>query len=559
MPKSASVRARASAGRRPALRAIPRPSAPAIDVDRVNVNPVNVEPVNDCSEPVNDFYEDWQRYFDLYNFAPVTYIRLDQHGVVEEINQAGCQMLTAMHSAVVHRPMIVYVAPESRTDFLEHMRKCRARDTTVETELSLLTRDGRVVPVRAVSKRSNAMFKPAYWTVLIDLAEHHRLDDAREIAERERARAEDERRLGRIANEATHRFLNMLSHELRTPLTPALFAASRLIEPDMPERARRLGALIVRNIQSEARLIDDLLDVSRIERGCLDLSLGPVDVHATIREAIETCQPLVGRKAVVLGSRLDAARHHVHGDAGRLRQVVSNLLTNAIKFTDGGSIDVDTANDEAGSIRISVRDTGIGLNSSMLGGLFQSFERQRGESSRGGLGLGLAICRGVVDAHRGRIWASSEGAGRGSTFEVELPTILQPSRSNGQPDTHLQSVPEAAARMRILIVEDDDDTAAILHDLLDQDGHSLRVVHSVRDTRRQVSEPWDVVISDLGLPDGSGFDVARYFGSIKPRPRLIALSGYGGEADVTATAAAGFERHLVKPIDLSQLRQALRG
>jgi PAS domain S-box-containing protein len=523
------------------LRRFPAPIAPRID-------PLSI----------NDFYEDWQRYFDLYNFAPVTYIRLDRNGVVEEINQAGSQMLRATHSAIVHRPLIVYMAPQSRASFLEHMRKCRTLDTIVETELSLLARDGREVPVRAVSQRSNGMTKEAYWTVLIDLAEQRRLDRARDTAERERARAEEEGRLGRIANEATHRFLNMLSHELRTPLTPALFAASRLLEQDMPESARRLGELIKRNIQSEARLIDDLLDVSRIERGCLELALSAVDVHATIQEAIESCRPLVGKKAVALGSRLEASRHCVHGDPGRLRQVVSNLVTNAIKFTDGGSIEVGTTNDEAGGIRISVRDTGVGLDSSTLNGLFKSFERQRGEGSRGGLGLGLAICRGVVDAHRGRIWATSEGAGRGTTFEVELPTIV-PSLIESQRDgAGRNSVAEASPSMRILIVEDDDDTATILHDLLGQDGHSLDVVHSLRDARLQIDQPWDVVISDLGLPDGSGFDVARSFQRVSPRPRLIALTGFGSEADVNATTAAGFERHLVKPIDLSRLRLAIR-
>jgi PAS domain S-box-containing protein len=515
-----------------------------------------------ASQPahVDDFYEDWQRYFDLYNFAPVAYIRLDQNGVVEEINQAGCQMLSSMHSTILRRPLIVFMTSASRTDFLEHMRRCRTTDALVETELALQTRDGRVVPVRAFSKRSNGMVKTAYWTVLIDLTEHHRLDAAWETAVQERARAEGERRLGRAANEATHRFLNMLSHELRTPLTPALFAASRLLEQDMPEPARRLGELIKRNIQSEARLIDDLLDVSRIERGCLDLSLGPVDMHATVREALEMSRPLVGKKEIGLRSSLNAVRYHVNGDAGRLRQVVSNLLTNAIKFTDGGSIEVDTRNDESGNVLISVRDTGIGLDAASLDGLFKSFERQRGESSRGGLGLGLAICRGVIDAHLGRIWASSEGIGRGSTFDVELRTVDPPSAGTDPQDKIRRGseAVEVTPRMRILIVEDDDDTAAILQELLGQDGHFMDVVHTLRDAQRFVREPWDVVISDLGLPDGSGFDVARHFERVNPRPRLIALSGYGSDADVNATTAAGFERHLVKPIDLNGLRQALR-
>src|SRR5262249_28272609 len=194
----------------------------------------------------------------------------------------------------------------------------------------------------------------------------HHLNEARELAERQRALAENEKRVGRLANEATHRFLNILSHELRTPLTPALFAASRLVEQDMPERARRLGEVIKRNIQSEARLIDDLLDVSRIERGCLVLTPSVVDVHATIREAVEAFRPQLRGKPVTLESRFHASRHFVYADPGRLRQVVSNLLSNAIKFTDGGSVEVTTSNDESGSIRIAVRDTGIGLDAASL-------------------------------------------------------------------------------------------------------------------------------------------------------------------------------------------------
>jgi PAS domain S-box-containing protein len=544
MPRKARA---PTAAWRPAAPAAPQPVSP------------HAEPGVDAAQ-VDDFYEGWQRYFDLYSFAPVAYIRLDSHGVVDEINQAGCHMLGAVHSAILRRPLIAFMVPRSRTDFLEHMRRCRTCDLIVESELSLQSSAGRVVPVRAFSKRSTSTIKTAYWTVLIDLTEQHRVDDARETAERERARAEHERQLGLASNEATHRFLNMLSHELRTPLTPALFAASRLLEHDMPDPARRLGELIKRNIQSEAKLIDDLLDVSRIERGRLDLSLTGVDIHAIIREAVEMCRPLIGKKPLALRSRLDAERHHVRGDSGRLRQVVSNLLINAIKYTDGGSVEVETANDVAGGIEVSVRDTGIGLDSPALNSLFKSFEAQRGQSSRGGLGLGLAICRGVIDAHGGRIWATSEGTGRGSTFEMDLPTIEPSSGPREQQETvRPGSRPiEFTDGMRILIVEDDDDTAAILQELLGRDGHSMDVVHTLKEAQRKARKPWDVVISDLGLPDGSGFDVARYFGRANPRPRLIALSGYGSHADMSATTAAGFERHLVKPIDLDQLRQALR-
>jgi len=511
----------------------------------------------DGAQPRGDFHEDWQRYFDLYNFAPVTYVRLDRNGVVEEINRAGCVMLGNSASMILKRPLIVFVAPSSRTDFLDHMRRCRSEDRIIQTELALQARDGTVIPVRAFSKRSQAMGRAVYWTVLTDLTEQQRLDEARLDAESERARAKNEERLGRLANEATHRFLNVLSHELRTPLTPALFAASRLIESDMPARARHLAAVIKRNIQSEARLIDDLLDVSRIERGCLELALSTTDVHTVLQTAVEACRPLIGDKQLTLVIWTDAIRHHALGDPGRLRQVFCNLLTNAIKFTDGGTIEVHSTNGVSGSLRISVRDTGIGLDTAKLEGLFKSFEQHRGSSSRGGLGLGLAICRGVIEGHHGRIWAMSEGPGLGCTFEVELPTVSLSLPTEAERVSVRSSSP-LPVRMRILIVEDDDDTAAILEDLLGQEGHTPNVVHTVSEARRQDGGVWDIVISDLGLPDGSGLDVARHFRGLTPRPRLIALSGYSAETDMSASTVAGFERHLVKPIDLAELRHALQ-
>ena len=233
----------------------------------------------------------------------------------------------------------------------------------------------------------------------------------------------------------------------------------------------------------------------------------------------------------------------------------SNLLTNAIKFTDSGRIEVRSANGEADSVRVIVSDTGVGIGPDDFERLFTSFEQHRGQSSRGGLGLGLAICRGVIDAHQGRIWATSRGLGQGATFEVELST-LHDSVEVGSDHWHRHSN-GSAAHLRILVVEDDNETADVLKDMLDHEGHEIALVHSVKEARACSNQPWDVVLSDLGLPDGSGFDVAAQFVSAVPPPRLIALSGYGGQASLAATTTAGFERHLVKPIDLDELRSAL--
>jgi two-component system CheB/CheR fusion protein len=341
---------------------------------------------------------------------------------------------------------------------------------------------------------------------------------------------------------------------LRTPLTPALFAASRLLERAMPEAVRRLAAVIKRNIQSEARLIDDLLDVSRIERGGLNMTFEPVDLHDVLQQAIEACLPQIGKKPVTLSAALSATSHWVSGDPGRLRQVFSNVITNAIKFTDRGWVEVRSTDTEFGTVRVRVTDTGIGFAADDVERLFTSFEQHRGQSSRGGLGLGLAISRGVIDEHKGRIWGTSRGPGEGAMFEVELPTTNASAQRALEPP---RARPSVSLRLRILIVEDDDETANMLKDVLDHDGHLFDVVHTVTEARAQADRAWDVVISDLGLPDGSGFDVAEQFASAVPPPRLIALSGYGKETDLEASGRAGFERHLVKPIDLDQLRSAL--
>jgi PAS domain S-box-containing protein len=501
-------------------------------------------------------HDDWERYFDLYNFAPVPCIRLDRNGVVQEVNRAGCRLLGAQQGLLLSQPLSAFLQRDSRVAFLEHMHRCRSTDASVDTNLTFLTTDHRVVHTRAYTRRWRSEDSTVFWTMLLDVSDRKLLERARTDAASARSRADNEERRGRQTNAATHQFLNVLSHELRTPLTPALFAASRLLENDMPDAARRLGAIIKRNIQAEARLIDDLLDVSLIERGVLSMTFGPIDLHDVVKQSIETCLPQINKKPVTLSVVLNASHHIIQGDLGRLRQVFSNLLTNAIKFTDSGRIEVRSANGEADSVRVMISDTGVGIGPDDVERLFTSFEQHRGQSSRGGLGLGLAICRGVIDAHRGRIRATSRGLGQGATFEVELSTVDDTVRvASEAPQRHSNA--NASVRLRILLVEDDDETADVLKDMLDHEGHELEMVHNVKQASARANQAWDVVISDLGLPDGSGFDVAAQFAAAVPPPRLIALTGYGGEAALAATGTAGFERHLVKPVDLEQLRSAL--
>jgi PAS domain S-box-containing protein len=501
---------------------------------------------------------DWERYFELYSFAPVALLWLDRNGGIEEINQQGCVVLGAREAMVIGRRLIVFVAANDRRAFVEHMRRCRNQVGPVETELSIVGRDGRVVPVCVHSKRSTHQDRIVCWTILIDLTDRLRLEVAMRHAEGERQRAQEGETVAREKNEAKDRFLAMLSHELRTPLTPALFAAARLVEDDMPEHSRMLGTVIKRNIEMEAHLIQDLLDVTRIGRGRLDLTLEVSNVHDVIKEAMDVSLPHAQSKQLELVSDFKATAFHVRGDVTRLRQVFWNLLSNAIKFSDSGRIEVRTMNDESGSLRAIVSDPGIGMDSDVVGRLFTPFERHTVSSSRSGLGLGLAICKGIIDAHTGRIWATSAGLGRGSMFEVELPSVPPSVVGKFQlvgPGEGKQR--RTRQKVRILVVDDDPDTVKMLASMLTADGHHLGVAHNLHEAFDLIKEPWDIVMSDLGLPDGSGLDVARRFRRVPSKPRLIALSGYGSDGDVKASREAGFELHIVKPVDLAQLRRLI--
>jgi CheY-like chemotaxis protein len=258
---------------------------------------------------------------------------------------------------------------------------------------------------------------------------------------------------------------------------------------------------------------------------------------------------------------LSASSHHVRGDDGRLRQVFWNLLNNAIKFTDAGGTVVVRSHDLDGAIRMSIRDSGVGMDATLLDHLFSPFERGPVRTgSRSGLGLGLAICKGIVAGHGGQIRATSEGPGCGSTFTVELATVQSAAAAEHDPPVHRDPPPltPVTGPQRVLIVEDDEDSREMLTLFLSHQGYTVEVAPSLHAALGRLAEGWDVVMSDIGLPDGSGLDVARHARRLSNQPcRLIALTGYGATADIDASREAGFDDHLVKPIDLDQLLAAM--
>ena len=366
-------------------------------------------------------------------------------------------------------------------------------------------------------------------------------------------------RSARAASAAKDQLLAVLSHELRTPLTP-IFAILAAIEryPDVPEKIRSDLHVISRNLQLEARLIDDLLDLTRINKGKISLVREIVDVHDLIRSVRQLCQVAVDAQQVQFEMHLEAHRYHLLGDAGRLQQVLWNLFSNAIKFTPaGGTIELRTSIVGNAEFCLRLTDNGRGIGTDLLERIFQPFEQ--GDISVppefGGLGLGLAIAKGIVDAHDGRIQAESSGMGRGATFTVILPLAEAPQVLPTEPARPERPAPNKA--VRILLVDDHQDTLEFMSRFLTICGHQVVTASSSGDALRVgQQESFDLVISDLGLPDGNGYELMGILQGISP-VKGIALSGYGMRADVDRSLAAGFSAHLTKPCDLSVLNSII--
>jgi hypothetical protein len=516
----------------------------------------------DASRPVDwsqgaSLVADWDRYFELFTLAPVGYGLLDLHGVIREVNEAAARLLGEPAALLVGRSLSTFIKLDERHEFRRHMRRVARSGEIVEAELTLVAPDGRLVPVHLSTRRSPRHDQPLCWAVIVDVSERQRLEEARRTADRERERAERDEVIARTRGEAKDRFIATLSHELRNPLAPALYAASYLAGlVDLPMSAVRFVEMIRRNVEFEARLIDDLLDVTRIGQGKLKVSFGVVDLNELVADCLATARVNADAKRLTLVGDLHAGRATVRGDQVRLRQVIVNLLSNAVKFTPpGGQVVVSTINDSHGAVRLTVADTGIGIDPQQIGGLFVPFE-QMGRRDHGGLGLGLAISRGIIEAHQGRISAMSTGAGQGATFDVELATMDADDCDEASPS--LAPNPLVVPSRRILVVEDHSDSAEMLRIALESAGHRVEVAPTLSAALSRLDDRWDLVVSDLGLPDGSGLDVARRARTLPHGPaRLVALSGYGTEADRQASEAAGFDAHLVKPVLPSRILELL--
>lgn len=373
------------------------------------------------------------------------------------------------------------------------------------------------------------------------------------------------------ANEAKDQFLAVLSHELRTPLSPVLAVVAEWCDhPGVPEDLRRDLEMVKRNIDLEARLIDDLLDLTRIIKGKMEMRDDEVDVRDLLSHAVEICrESRTGPDRMITHDT--AAQTRVHGDAMRLTQVLWNLLRNAVKFTpEDGTVQVNLKQGPAGrdggnTVVIEVVDNGIGIAAEDIGRIFDAFDQGNRTVTRqfGGLGLGLAISKAIVELHHGTLTAASAGRNKGATFTLTLPVFQGHSVADlvlpaCQPSSTPVVVAAKPAGLRILLVEDHEDTREVMRQLLQRRGHVVLVARSVATALAVVDdgEQVDLLISDLGLPDGSGLDLMKSIRSRLPL-RAIALSGYGMEEDHRRSREAGFQEHLVKPVNFPDLLRAI--
>lgn len=480
--------------------------------------------------------------------APCGYLAFTDDGTIVRTNATLGSMLGYDCNEIAGQHVQVLFSAGGRVFYQTHFFPLlKLQGEVEEIYIGLRARSGQEVPFLINGRRleQNGRFENSCILMRVRQRSHFETEllNARKSAER--------------ANKVKDQFLAALSHELRNPLSPILMISTAMeldtaLSPEVREQARTIRT----NAELETRLVDDLLDHTRITHGKLKLVVAPVDLHVVLKETEEIVRSESAAKGVTIKYQLEAAEHHVLGDAARLKQVFWNTIKNAVKFTPtGGEVRVTSSNVD-GNIVVSVSDTGIGIAPEALPRVFRAFDQgELPSGSFGGLGLGLAITRALVEMHHGSITAESEGTGRGATFTVRLKTVAAPAAARANTPV---AAPQHAV-LRLLLVEDHDSTREVLARILRRAGHDVQTAASASEAMALIRGPdgFDALISDLGLPDQSGFDLLQQIRADHQRLPAIALSGYGMEEDVKRAHDAGFNAHLVKPVPFDQLRALL--
>lgn len=478
-------------------------------------------------------------------------ISLDEAGAVEYVNyQARCLTGWSQEDAKGLRIEQIFdaVQPDESGAGDDGPAQTRIGDTPSRAMRVLRARDGvqHTIEMRQSEIPGREGQPSGSVIVFHDVTERQRMEQALRDADRRK----DE-------------FLAMLAHELRNPLAPVSAAAELLALGKLePGPAKKANQVIIRQVKHMTALVDDLLDVSRVSRGQITLNLAPLDMKLVVNAAIEQVQPLIESRQHTLTITLAPPKAYVKGDEKRLIQVVANLLNNAAKYTPpGGSISVEMSV-TAGNVCIVVMDNGIGIDPAVQEGVFELFEQVRLTSDRtmGGLGIGLALVRSLINLHNGTVRCHSEGLGRGSRFIACIPSLAP---DEAVPDRRsvdrLVELPVANSGLSILLVDDNIDAAEMLQFFLSTMGHQVTLAHTASQALEMVkSMAPDVCILDIGLPDSSGYELATNIRKISSvQPALIALTGFGTMRDRNLATEVGFDHYFVKPADLDALSEAL--
>jgi two-component system CheB/CheR fusion protein len=489
------------------------------------------------------------RYTELFDFAPIGYATLGPFQIIRELNHSGARLLGKERGRLIGRPFGTLVTPGDRPRFSELLERAMAADTKQVGEIALRWADEPSVYVR-VTAVALPRGEPTIMLAFEDITERKAHEDqlARvDSALRDADRHKDE-------------FLAVLSHELRNPLAPIRQGIFMLSQTELKsEAARKIHGVIDRQVTLLTRLVDDLLDMTRIRRGKIQLQVEQLELSQLVEHTVDDHRSRFEARGIALESRIESQPTWVSGDSARLIQVISNLLANAEKFTPRGGTVTVSLGVVGSNATLRVHDTGVGIAPQLIQDLFAPFAQapQTMDRARGGLGLGLHMVRGLVELHGGSVVIHSKGPGHGAEVTVTLPLRLTQSPA----PKPLLKKPVLARSLRVFVIEDNTDAADTLGDALTFIGHEVQVAYDGASAlERAKSFCPDVVICDIGLPGMDGYAVARALRADPPlrNAYLVALSGYARPEDLERAVDAGFDQHVAKPANLEKLNQLLQ-
>jgi PAS domain S-box-containing protein len=487
------------------------------------------------------------RYTQLFDFAPIGYACLSPNGKILEVNHVGARLLGVPRSMATGGSFWNYVSLDDQSTVMSTVARVLADDIGRSCEVHLRSS----TPQPIIARITVTCLKHVTPQLLVAFEDVTAQKQAAEAHQRELA-LED-------ANRRKDEFLAVLSHELRTPLSVLLLQCQALQQDQLdPSRVKNSARRMERAAREQKRLVDELLDLSRIVTGKLKLKLDPVDLETAVRAVIDAMSEEAEKQQVGLSLLVEPGVAMVLADPARIHQALSNLVGNALKFTPPGGDVLVTLSPLGAQMQIEVRDTGIGIDPRFLPHVFERFSQADQSSTRAksGLGLGLAIAYSIVDAHGGRLEAKSEGPGQGSTFTLTLPFAkASPIALRTEPRS---SASISLREARLLVVEDDQATRETVSEVLASAGAVVRDAGSAREAMVVLDEfEPDVLICDIAMPEEGGYSLLKRIrernGGRGPQLPALALTAHASEQDRARSQSAGFDAHLAKPTDVEQL------